>query len=127
MPNTITEKIILNGSRLLVLEYQISGDGSGEETATQLVDVSDFACSRVAIRKFVANLDGFAANLLWDATTDVQALAIPEGASGVDFAQVGGPLRNNAGSGITGDIMITTIGLGAGNNGTLRLELVKKA
>jgi hypothetical protein len=128
MANSIVEKIILNGSKLLVLEYQIVGDGSGEETATKLVDMSTFSpiAAELVIRKFAANLDGFSARLLYDATTDTAALVLPEGSSGFDYQALGGSVQSNAGDGVTGDIMITTVGLGTGNAGTIRLELGKK-
>lgn len=126
MANTITEKIIANGTRNLVLEYQITGDGSGEETGTVLVDHSALGASGdLAIKKHYSALNGFSAALSWDATAPVHALALEEGEGGVDWTDAGGVVKNNAGDGKTGDVKITTTGLGSGDKGTIRLWMVK--
>ena len=126
MATTPSVKVLLNGSRLLILEIQYVYNDA-EVSDAIVVDVSAYSTARVAINKYVANLVGHSATLLWEATADVRALAIPEGASGIDFAAVGGPILNNAGDGITGDIGLTTVGLAAGDHGTIRLELIKKS
>ena len=127
MPNTITENKILDG-RKLVLEYQITGDGSGEESDTVLVDFSGLASgfSEFCIQKALWALSGFSATLDWDATTNVKALECPEGEGGFDFSQIGGPIINRSGTGKTGDLLITTVGLGSGDSGTLRIEGYKR-
>ncbi len=127
MPNTINVETELDGERNLVLQIGISGDGSGDEAATQLVDISDYShtptsCSLKAVS---GDLTGFSATLLWDATTDEVAHEIPAGHSFMDFEYTGGGI-NRSGTGKTGDIMITTVGLGSGDKGSIRLELRKK-
>ena len=47
--------------------------------------------------------------LLWDATTDVEAIHLKDTQGEFDFSSFGG-LKNNSGSGKTGDIMFTTVG-----------------
>jgi hypothetical protein len=63
-------------------------------------------------------------NLLWDATTDVLAIALPSDVSDtLDFREIGG-LKNNAGSGVTGDIQFTTVGHATGDTYTIVLEMI---
>lgn len=128
MVNTITKQTLVDGERNLVVKVQISGDGSGEETATNLIDVSTFANapSEVKIRRIKGDLVGFSAQLVWDADTDVKIVDLNStGEIDLDYTRFGG-LINDAGSGKTGDIMLTTSGLGSGDEGTLTLEMQKR-
>jgi hypothetical protein len=128
MANTITVTERLDGTRKFVIEVQIVGDGSGQETATSIIDVSGMSppANAVAIQKVYASLDGFSARLLWDATSDVDACILPEGESGIDFMAIGGPLLNTSGAGKTGDLLLATTGLGATGKGQIRIEGYKK-
>jgi len=128
MANTITKTERLDGSRKYVLEVEITGDGSGDETAASLIDVSGLspAANAIAIEKIYWALDGFSARLLWDATTDVDAFVMPEGEGGIDFRMVGAPLQNTSGAGKTGDLLLASTGLGATGRGFIRIEAYKK-
>jgi hypothetical protein len=126
MATTPSIKVLQNGSRVLVLEIQYVYNDA-EVSDAVVVDVSAYSATRVVLKKYWANLVGHTATLLWEADADVRALASPEGSSGVDFMELGGPVKNNAGAGITGDIGLTTVGLAAGDHGTIRLELAKVA
>lgn len=127
MVNTVTKQTLIDGQRNLVLQVYIAGDGSGEETGTIIVDVSTFAGNPATVRvnRIQADLSGFAAALLWDATTDVPFLDLIDGRSAQSFRKIGG-LINNSSTGKTGDILITTLGLGTGDKGTITIEMVKK-
>lgn len=127
MVNSILKQTLVDGARNLVIHVFITGDGSGDETATLLVDVSTFggAPGSVKLNYFSSDLTGFSANLLWDATTDVPFLDLIEGYAYGEYRPTGG-LINNSGTGKTGDILITTTGLGSGDKGHLTLEMVKK-
>ena len=127
MANTITTQKIIDGERNVVTKTTILGDGSGEETATQLLDVSTFsgAPGTVKIIRIQAYLTGFSASLLWDATTDVTIIELPaDDDINQDFKVFGG-LINNSGTGKTGDIMFTTVGLGSADTGTIVIEMQK--
>lgn len=126
MPNAITITTILDGVRNLIKKIDIVGDGSGEETAAVLVDVSAHGCSAVSILKEYHQLSGFSARLKWDADTDTVAFNLLEGEGGLDFNQVSGPINNNAGAGKTGDLVLATSGLGSGDTGTIILTMRKK-
>jgi hypothetical protein len=61
--------------------------------------------------------------MYFDATANVLALSIPENQVGaLDFTGFGG-IANNAGSGVTGDILFTTRGHTAGDTYSIVLEM----
>ena len=127
MANTIDTQTLNDGPRNVTLHVHILGDGSAEETATTLVDVSSLSesPSRVKIHRVQANLTGFSMNLLWDATTDDEFLQIPANDQfEQDYREIGG-LQNPLSTGATGDINFTTLGLGLGDKGTVTLWLKK--
>ena len=132
MANTISAKVVLDGQRKIVLEYDILGDGSGEETDTVLIDFSTLSIpnrmdyTNIAIERIIWVFSGFSAYLSWDATTNVRFLELNANNGGYDFTAAGGPLTSNAGTGATGDVVITTAGLGAGDHGTIRIEGKKR-
>lgn len=127
MANAITLQTLQDSERNLVVKAVIVGDGvEGEYADELLIDVSAYtgSISTVKIRKIWACLNGFSATLEWDATTNVNILTIPDGDEfDQDYRRVGG-LPNNAGVGVTGDILIDTAGLGA-EEGTIILWMQK--
>ena len=126
MANAITTQVLFESTKRYFVKINILGDGSGEETGTVLVDVSALtpAASKVSLVHLQAAFIGFTAELLWDATTDVRVLTIPEYWIDFNFHHAGG-LDNNAGTGVTGDLLITTTGLGSGDSGFLVMEFDK--
>lgn len=125
MANTLTTQVIQNGPRNLVLNIYVAGDGSGDESATTLVDASAYGASDLVLESFWSGLSGFTADLLWDATANVAFLHLPDYDVRYTPDKVDG-IPNNAGAGKTGDILITTVGLGNGDKGTVMLHLRKK-
>ncbi len=132
MANTVQLQTIHDGLRTLIVKCNIIGDGSGEETATMLIDISTYASmpnqgtpTSCAIDKIQAWIEGFSVRLLWEADTDVAAIQLQQGETEQDFRHSGG-LINNAGTGVTGDIKFTTVGLGSGDQATILLTLHKK-
>ena len=130
MANSITRQTIVDGSRKLVVKIHIEGDGSGEETNTVLIDASSYtpASTDIRIDGIHTALTGFTADLIWDATANVPILNVPDYEYNLNGPQIGyfGGFRNNAGAGRTGDILISTTGLGAADHGTITLEITKR-
>ena len=125
MANLITTTYQLNGSKLFTVKVDIVGDGSGDEAASALITTAALTGtpSTFKIRAIQWELVGFTAQLLWDATSDVQAFVLPQGvAGGIRFADTGQHLVNNASTGKTGTLNITTAGLGATGRGTIIIE-----
>lgn len=125
MANTITSQTLVDGSVLCTLNRHILGDGSGEETNTILVDASAFNTSNLKVMKVQSSLTGFSVKLDFDATANVPFLELPAGDSEFDFTSFGG-ISNSAGTGKTGDILFSTVGLGSGDSGSIILHLKKK-
>jgi hypothetical protein len=123
MADAVASQTLFNGSRNLVVKLTNLSDGTGESAVVK-VDVSAFSLSEVMIEKIHYNVSGMVATLLWDATTDVKIMDL-EGSGCFDFSGFGG-LWNNAGSGVTGDILLTTTGHTAGDSYFIILEMVKK-
>ena len=135
MANTITAQTIIDGPRNLVIKTYLVGDGTpAQESDTILVNVSDFVDSlgatltRVKIMKIEsATAGGWSVQLAWDATTNVPIVNIAGDVSDFDrdYSSFGG-LINNAGTGITGDILWTTTGIGANDEGHITLYMKKQ-
>lgn len=131
MVNTVNKQTVIDDTRNLIVKVDIVGDGSGEETATSVVDISTFLASPehgtptgCILLGLESTLEGFAALLLWDADTDVIAYTLGQTAIKECFERFGG-IKNNSSTGKTGDIKITTVGLGANDQGTILLKLRK--
>lgn len=121
MANTVSTTYRINGSRNFTAIIQITGDGSGDESATTVIDVANLTGtpSTFKIKKVNWDLDGFSADLYWAATAPVLALALPVYGDEMDFFEMGAPLVNNAGSGVTGNLTLYTNSLGASGRGTI--------
>lgn len=131
MANTITNTTLVNGSKKTIIYLAVDSDGS-EETDYVVYDSSALAtsagitdpltCRLKHLKYAVASATAFI-KLEFDATTDVLAMSIPAYAAGeLDFEEMGG-LKNTAGTGITGDITLTTTGLAAGDSFVIILEV----
>ncbi len=126
----ITKQTIHDGPRNLVVKVHLLGS-STEAAAVQMINVSDYSGptpgvgASVKVMRIVSSLDNFHATLLWDANVDVSFVDIPAGNHDQDFSAEGG-LVNNASTGISGDIMLTTRGIGV-EEGTFVLHMKKRA
>ena len=122
----ITKQTIHDGERNLVVKVHLLGS-STEATAADLITMADYsgAPDNVKIMKIESSLENFHVTLLWEASTDVSFWDIPAGDAKADFTTEGG-LVNNAGTGVTGDILITTRGVGV-EEGTFVIHMKKRA
>ena len=118
MAATVASQTIHNGARNLVVKSFVSGT-TGDITDTVIVDVSaidsGIGVNGLTLTEIDWNVTGFTAALEWDATTDVGLIQL-DGEGHQDFRAVGG-IKNNAGSGATGDVLITTTGYTASGDG----------
>jgi hypothetical protein len=128
MANTITKTTILDGAHNFIMLLNISGDGSGDETNTNIFTRASFAPTtgtEIVIKHISGNLNGFTAALSFDATTDLIFASCAATWFDYDWACFGGISSNKAGAGAIGDILLTTVGLGAGEKGTITIEMKK--
>lgn len=128
MANTITNTKILNSANRAVIYVTLESDGTNE-TGTVVFDSSTFTgtdtldCRIMEIKYSFSAASTARAKLLFDATTDVLAINMNPGLTEVlCFADIGG-LHNTAGTGKTGDILLTTTGLASGDSLTFILAL----
>lgn len=123
---TITNQVINDGDRNVVIKSHILGTAV-ELTDGVLVDVSALvpAPTTVKVLRVQAETVGMSLTLEWEATTDVPFLEVPMDEDvDHDYREHGG-LPNDAGAGITGDILVTTIGAAVGTNASIVIHCKK--
>jgi len=125
MANLAAVQELNNGERHLVLKLDIEGDGSGE-ISEHLVDVGEWGGSEVALGWVRGQIEGFQLNLEWDGTT-VAPLRMLEPGNYIDFNwESESRLINPKVAGYTGNVLMTSIGLQAGEKGSLTFGFYKK-
>lgn len=124
MADAVSSQTILDGRENMVMKFTNTSDGTGE-AAVLKVDVSAMSGTptRATITKIHYSVAGMVARLLWDATTDVTIVDL-QGDGCLDCEGFGG-LPNNAGTGVTGDILLTTVGHTAGDSYSIIIEMDK--
>ena len=132
MADTVTSQTILNTPYRLVMKFTNVSDGTGE-SAVNKVDVSTFTagekaatCTGVTIDRIHFVNDGMKVQILWDASTDVEAYKLLDTEGYYDFTSFGG-LQNNSGSGKTGDILFTTVGHANTETYNIILDMTKQS
>ena len=136
MADAVTSQTLADGDKIAVIKITNISDGTGEASVKK-VDVSALnansngdACTRVSINQVWYDIGGLRTALEFDASSNVVGLVLGGSAAAgttmgyMDFRSFGG-IKNNAGSGITGDIDLTTHGHTAHDHYTIILELSK--
>ena len=133
MADAVTSTTLSDSDRSVVIQLTNTSDGSGE-AAVNKVDVSGLAtrtsdgkaCTGVRLAKIVYSTFGMSIKLLWDATTNTICWDLnADYTTDEDFSDFGG-IRNTAGSGKTGDILLTTTGHSSGDSYVIVLTLFKE-
>lgn len=126
-----TSQTIIDGQRVVVAKFH--NDAGSDETVVKKVDVSTLAsqlhtgsaCTKVAIEQVWYDIStDVILDIIWDATANVTAWSLSAGQGHLDFRGIG-PIVNNAGAGVTGDVLFTTVGAGAGDRYSVILALRK--
>ena len=127
MANTIATQVLVDGPTTTIVKVTILGDSSGEETNTVIFDASAYtpAATLTRLKKIIYTTVGAAAVLSWDATANVTLMGLPADVSDTLCFYDDSGLPNNGGAGRTGDILITTSGLGSGDLITMVLYVEK--
>jgi len=131
MADAVTSQTLFDGDKHVIMKFTNISDGSGE-SAVKKVDVSALntdingnTCTSVAIEKIWWQCIGMKVRMFFDATSDAFIIELGENQSGHhDYSEFGG-LRNNAGSGKTGDIDFTTVGHSSADTYTVTLKMRK--
>ena len=136
MADAVTSQTLADGDKIAVVKFTNLSDGSGESSVKK-VDVSALAtnsagasCAHATINQIWYDIGGMRVALEWNATTNVVAAVLGGSAAAgnvsghLDFRSFGG-IKNNAGSGINGDIDLTTHGHTNHDHYTIVLQLRK--
>ena len=131
MADAVSSQTLVDTDKRTVIKLTNLSDGGGE-SAVKKVDVSTLsgAPSKVTIDQIWYDIGGMRVQIDFDATTNVPALVLGGSAAAgnvqghLDFRSFGG-IKNNAGSGVTGDIDVTTSGHTNLDHYTIILELRK--
>ena len=131
MADAVTSQTLFDGDKHVVMKFTNISDGTGE-SAVKKVDVSALesdingnTCTSVAIEKIWWQCIGMKVRMFFDATSDKFIIELGENQSGYhDYSEFGG-IKNNAGSGKTGDIDFTTVGHSSADTYTIILKMRK--
>ena len=131
MADSVTSQTLFDGDKHVVMKFTNISDGTGE-SAVKKVDVSALesdingnTCTSVAIEKIWWQCIGMKVRMFFDATSDAFIIELGENQSGYhDYSEFGG-IKNNAGSGKTGDIDFTTVGHSSADTYTIILKMRK--
>ena len=131
MADAVTTQTIFDGDKKVIQKFTNISDGTGESEVKK-VDVSALTtnghgqtCTSVTIEKIWWQCVGMKTRLFFDATSNAFIIELGENQSGYhDYSSFGG-LKNNAGSGVTGDILFTTVGHSSADTYTITLEMRK--
>ena len=124
MVDAVTSQTLLDNKTRLIMKFTNISDGTGESAVTK-VTASTFSCEELYIERVHFMTHGMGADILFDATTPVLAMTAPVNATmSYDFSSFGG-IKNNADTGKTGNIKVTTYDFTAGDRYTIILEMRK--
>lgn len=126
MAITVTKQVMVDGPQHAVVKLHLVSGAAADVTNQSLLDVSTLEDSPALVK--IMSLNVFSADmdidLHWDATANVDILTLPVGENNSKFTFFGG-LTNNAGAGVTGDILFSTRGAAADTEATIILQLQK--
>ena len=131
MADAVTSQTLVDNNTTAVILLTNISDGTGESLVTKVnvanlaVNALGQACTGVSVQKIHTACHGMEFRLFWDATTDVVFFASAQNNQFTfDFSNFGG-LRNNAGAGKTGNILLSTADASGGDTYTIVLEMTK--
>lgn len=126
MAITVAKQVVIDSGKSSVVKLHLVSGAASDVSNQSLLDVSTLAGtpSVVTLLSFMSFSSDMDIDLHWDATANVDLITLPVGEDVGDFEWFGG-FPNNAGSGITGDILFSTRGAAADSEATIILHLRK--
>ena len=131
MADAVTSQTIQDGEKTAILKFTNVSEGTGE-SAVKKVDVSALAsnsagatCTSVSVSRIYWATVGMSVKLEFDATSNVLLIHLPADSTGDEYYDLFTGIPNNAGSGVTGDIDLTTVGHSNGDAYSIILVLTK--
>ncbi len=124
MADIVTSQILVDGSKTTVMKFTNFSAGVGE-SAVLKVNVSGLTppAALINIQEIWYSIHGMVVTLFWGANVNVRIVDL-RGDGHMDLSKFGG-LKNNAGTGVTGNILLTTSGHAVGTSYTIILKMSK--
>lgn len=126
MADTVHSQLY-DGARNVNLKYTIYSDGTG--TNATIITVSALNPNpglHLKIRRIRYSIQGMYVRLQWDASVPIDIANLGEGQDILDFStQYAGGFPNDAGAGVTGNVLLKTVGALNGSIATVDLECIK--
>lgn len=122
--NVVTQ--IYDGAHNLVVNIQDLSDGTGL-TLLKIVDVTTLnpnPGTHLVLWRINYDVKGGQVILYWEATTNELLVVMQDEEATREFGNYGG-LKNNAGTGVTGNVLLSTQGFVANSSFSLSLEFKK--
>lgn len=134
MADVVTSQLY-DGARNVNLKLTNFSDGTGQ-AGVKVLDVTTLnpnPGTHLKLRRVRYSVTGMSVRLQWEATTPIDIVVIGSGEDILDFTnEYAGGFPNNGGTGVTGSILLTTVGAAAvgvtnpaGSSYTINLELIK--
>ena len=131
MADAVTSQTLVDNQTTAVMLFTNISDATGESLVTK-VNVANLAanalgqaCTGVSVQKIHTACHGMEFRLFWGATSNVFFFGSAQNNQATfDLSNFGG-LRNNAGAGKTGNILLSTTDASSGDTYTLILEMTK--
>lgn len=119
---------VYDGARNCVFSLTDFSDGTGlsAQNVTNVANLVPNPGVHLKLRRIQFAINGMSVRLQWNASTPVDIALLSPGENVIDYSRLySGGLTNNAGAGVTGDIILTTEGASANSNFTIILECIK--
>ena len=131
MADAVTSQTLVDNQTTAVMLFTNISDGTGESLVTK-VNVANLApnalgqaCTGVSVNRIHTSCHGLEFRLFWGASSNVFFFGSSQNSQySFDFANFGG-MRNNASTGKTGNILLSTADQSLGDTYTLVLEMTK--
>lgn len=131
MAADVTTSQLYDGARNVNLKLTNLSGGT-DQSGVKVLDVTTLnpnPGTHLKLRRLRYSITGsWIVRLQWDATTPVDIVILGQGEDILEFHnQYAGGFPNNGGTGVTGNILVTTVGAATATNPayTLDLELIK--
>lgn len=119
---------VYDGARNAVFNVTDFSDGTGltNYNVTNVANLSPNPGVHMKLKRVQYAIEGMSVRLQWAASTNIDIVILSPGENEIDYSRLfSGGISNDAGAGVTGDIILTTIGASANSNFTLLLETIK--
>jgi len=124
----VTTSQVYDGARNYQIKLTNASDGTGQ-SAVKVIDVTTMTPNpgtHMKLRRLRYTVAGMSVRLQWEASSPVDIAILEQGSNILDFSRIyAGGYPNNGGAGVTGNVLLTTVGQISGSSYTVELEFIK--